>query len=118
MVKLKRAYDPPARGDGWRVLVERLWPRGVRKQALALDAWEKDLAPSHALRKWFAHDPARWAEFQRRYRRELAEPPARDRLRALVELAATRTVTLVFAARDVEHNNAVALRAEIERRAG
>lgn len=115
MIKLKRAYEPAARSDGYRVLVERLWPRGVRKADLALDAWEKELAPSHALRKWFAHDPARWSEFKQRYRHELAEPPAPERLRALAQHAADGVVTLVFAAHDTEHNNAVVLKAELEK---
>jgi uncharacterized protein YeaO (DUF488 family) len=116
MIHLKRAYDAPARDDGYRVLVERLWPRGVRKQALPIDDWDKDLAPSSALRKWFGHDPARWTEFKRRYRAELARPPAADHLRALRERAARGTVTLVFSSRDLEHNNAVVLRDEAERR--
>ena len=117
MVKLKRAYEPPARGDGHRVLVERLWPRGVRKEALALDEWDRELAPSTELRKWFGHDPARWSEFQRRYRAELARKPQAEQLRALAERAAAGPLTLIFSAHDVEHNNAVVLRDEIERRA-
>ncbi len=110
MIALKRAKEPPARSDGYRVLVERLWPRGVRKEALALDAWAKELAPSTALRKWFAHDPARWAEFKRRYHDELKKQKA-----ALQELAAHKKVTLIFSSHDGEHNNAVALRSELER---
>jgi uncharacterized protein YeaO (DUF488 family) len=115
MIKLKRAYEPSARGDGYRVLVERLWPRGVRKQDLELDAWEKEVAPSSALRTWFGHDPRRWAEFERRYRHELARPEAAERLRELAYQAARGTITLVFSARDVEHNSAVVLKHELER---
>ncbi len=115
MTKLKRAYEPASRSDGYRVLVERLWPRGIRKQELPLDAWEKEIAPSHELRKWFAHDPARWAEFKQRYRQELRHAAARDRLHALAERAAHASVTLVFSSRDTEHNNAVVLQEELER---
>ena len=116
MIKLKRAYEPASRSDGYRVLVERLWPRGVRKQALPLDAWEKEIAPSHELRKWFAHDPAKWPEFERRYRRELKDRSAAERLQALAARAAAGTITLVFSSHDVEHNNAVVLQQELERR--
>jgi len=115
MIRIKRAYDPPARGDGYRVLIDRLWPRGVRKEALSLDAWTRDVAPSHALRLWFAHDPGRWREFVAKYRRELQAPGARSTLRDLARRAATSTVTLVYAARDEEHNDAVVLRNAIER---
>jgi uncharacterized protein YeaO (DUF488 family) len=110
MVKLKRAREPAGRADGYRVLVERLWPRGVRKTDLPLDAWAKELAPSTELRKWFHHDPGRWSEFQRRYRRELGEKPAKDRLRELSDRSARGTVTLVFSAHDADHSNAVVLR--------
>ena len=107
-LRLKRAYAPAAPSDGVRILVDRLWPRGVSKDRAALDDWMKDLAPSTELRQWFGHDPARWAEFQRRYRAELAaQPAALERLRAL---ALTKTVTLVFGARDEQHNEAVVLR--------
>ena len=115
MVKLKRAYEPASRGDGYRVLVERLWPRGIRKEALALDDWRKEVAPSGELRKWFGHDPERWSEFKLRYLKELKEPAAAEQLRALAELAAGRTLTLVFSSHDAEHNNAVVLKGEIER---
>ena len=117
MVKLKRAYDPAARSDGYRVLVDRLWPRGVKKQELPLDAWETEIAPSRELRSWFAHDPERWSEFQKRYRDELRKAPARARLRELVTRAGRGTLTLVFSSRDTEHNNAVVLKQELERRA-
>ena len=115
MVLLKRAYEPAGRRDGERVLVERLWPRGVRKEALHVSWWAKDVAPSTALRQWFGHDPVRWPEFVRRYRAELRQP---ERTRALVELvgrAASHTVTLVYAAHDTEHNNAVVLKDVIDR---
>jgi uncharacterized protein YeaO (DUF488 family) len=114
---LRRAYDPPTRNDGWRVLVDRLWPRGVRRDDAHLDDWTKDLAPSDELRTWFGHDPARWEEFQRRYRAELAAHG--DAVDRLVDRTQRGRVTLVFAAHDVERNNAVVLRDVIEeRRAG
>lgn len=107
-IKLKRAYDPPSADDGTRILVDRLWPRGLAKSDAALDLWEKELAPSAELRQWFGHDPARWEEFQRRYAEEIrAHTEALDRIRAL---ARKGTVTLVYAARDELHNDAVALR--------
>jgi uncharacterized protein YeaO (DUF488 family) len=113
-IGLKRAWDPPAESDGYRVLVDRVWPRGITKQALRLDAWLKELAPSTALRKWFGHDPARWEEFRERYFRELdGQGPA---LEQLARRAAEGQVTLVFAARDSERNNAVALKDYLERR--
>lgn len=115
MVKLKRAYEPPSRGDGYRVLVERLWPRGIRKEALVLDEWAKEIAPSTELRKWFSHDPERWAEFRRRYHDELKRKPQSALLRELAERAASGSLTLIFSSHDVEHNNAVVLRDEIER---
>jgi uncharacterized protein YeaO (DUF488 family) len=107
-------YEPPAHGDGARFLVERLWPRGLKKEALHAQAWLKEVAPSAALRRWFAHDPAKWEEFERRYFAELAERP--DALEPLVEAARRGRVTLLFSARDETHNNAVALRAYLEGR--
>ncbi|MBX3112334.1 MAG: DUF488 domain-containing protein [Fimbriimonadaceae bacterium] len=108
MLKLKRVYDPPGPDDGVRVLVDRLWPRGVSKERAALDLWLKDIAPSDGLRRWFAHDLAKWPEFQERYRLELqANDEAVSRLR---DLASGQTVTLLFGARDEEHNEAVVLR--------
>ena len=107
-VRLKRAYDPAAPDDGVRVLVDRLWPRGVRKEDAAIDHWMKDVAPSTALRQWFGHDPARWTEFRHRYAAELRDHAAAiDTLR---DLARKGTLTLVFGARDEEHNDAVVLR--------
>jgi uncharacterized protein YeaO (DUF488 family) len=111
-IQLKRAYEPPAPGDGYRVLVDRLWPRGLTKEAARLDAWLKDLAPSHALRTWYAHDVERWDEFQERYWQELEQK--QDALEELASRAGTGRVTLVYAARDTEHNSAVALRNYLE----
>ena len=107
-VRLKRAYEPAAADDGTRVLIDRLWPRGISKDDAALDLWLKELAPSTALRKWFNHEPARWPEFQQRYAAEVQQhPQAFAQLRAL---ARQGPVTLVFAARDERHNDAVVLR--------
>ncbi|HEY6487395.1 MAG TPA: DUF488 family protein [Candidatus Cybelea sp.] len=118
-IKLKRAYDEPAAGDGFRILVDRLWPRGVSKERLRLDAWAKNLAPSTELRKWFAHDPARWAEFAKRYRAELAQAKAGDAVDALLASAKrAKTITLLFGAKDREHNEAVVLQRLFVRRAG
>lgn len=114
MIKLKRAYDDPSPEDGFRVLVERLWPRGVSRDRLALDLWLKDVAPSTELRKWFAHDPAKWAEFQRRYRAELEQNP--DPVDLLRSKSKEGPLTLVYAARDEEHNGALALREFLDRR--
>jgi uncharacterized protein YeaO (DUF488 family) len=113
-IELKRAYDPPARSDGRRVLVDRVWPRGIAKDELKIDAWLKDLAPSTKLRKWFAHDTTRWQEFKQRYFDELAAQA--ESVDALVAQASAGRVTLVFAASDREHNNAVALKEYLERR--
>ena len=115
-VRLQRAYDEPAPGDGYRVLVDRVWPRGRTKERLRLDDWARDLGPSTELRRWFGHDPARWAEFQARYRTELAEPDRAQALDALAERAIRGPVTLVFGARDTDHNQAVVIADEIERR--
>lgn len=109
-VSIRRAYDEPAAADGYRVLVDRVWPRGRRKDELAIDEWARELAPSTALRKWFAHDPERWNEFRERYRDELDTPDARERLHALVDAAGRRRITLVYSARDEQHNQAVVLR--------
>jgi uncharacterized protein YeaO (DUF488 family) len=112
-VHLKRAYDPAAPADGYRVLIDRLWPRGVSRERARLDAWEKDLAPSTELRQWFAHEPSRFEEFRRRYVEELRGE--RPRLTALRRRARQGTVTLVYSAHDSEHNDAVVL-AEVLRR--
>src|SRR4051794_13820219 len=115
MIRIKRAYEPVARGDGRRFLVERLWPRGLRKDALELEAWLKDVAPSTTLRKWFDHRVERWAEFQRRYRRELSAQ--RDAWSPIFEASRRGTVTLVYSAHDREHNAAVVLRDYLTKRA-
>lgn len=110
-VKLKRAYEPASKTDGTRVLIDRLWPRGVKKTDAKIDEWMKDVAPSTGLRKWFGHDPARWPEFQDRYEAEVRQHPEQlDRLRAL---AREGPLTLVFSAHDEAHNDAVVLRAMI-----
>jgi uncharacterized protein YeaO (DUF488 family) len=108
MIRIRRAYEPSARGDGRRLLVERLWPRGMRKEALRLDAWVKDVAPSAELRKWFSHRVDRWTEFQRRYRRELSAH--RDAWSPILEASRRGPVTLLYSAHDPEHNAAVVLR--------
>lgn len=109
-ITIKRAYDEPAPEDGYRVLVDRVWPRGRSKQALALDEWAKELAPSTKLRQWFGHDPERWRVFQQRYREELATPEQRQLLHALLKNAGKHGLTLVYGAKDEEHNQAVVLR--------
>jgi uncharacterized protein YeaO (DUF488 family) len=108
-IKLKRAYEPPAKSYGRRILIDRLWPRGVSKAEAALDGWMKDIAPSTALRQWFGHDPARWRDFRGRYAEEIREHP--DRLRELRRFAAEGPLTLVYSAHDEAHNDAVVLRA-------
>lgn len=116
MLVVKRVYDPPAPQDGKRYLVDRIWPRGVSKDQAALDGWLKDLAPSTGLREWFNHEPEKWEEFKRRYQEELASPEAASRMAGMKEQAARETVTLLFAAKDTQHNNAVALRTFLEDR--
>jgi uncharacterized protein YeaO (DUF488 family) len=103
-VRIKRVYDAPAPDDGYRVLIDRLWPRGVSRERAKLDVWMRELAPSTELRRWFGHDPAKFGEFRARYCEELADNPA---LRELAELAASRPVTILYGARDREHNDAV-----------
>lgn len=114
-VGLKRAYEAASARDGYRVLVERLWPRGVRKADLRLDLWLKDVAPSAALRRWFGHDPARFPEFAARYRRELQRGLAAEAFAEMMLRASEGKVTLIYAAHDQIHNGAVVLRGEIER---
>ena len=113
MIKIKRAYEPAARSDGKRFLVDRLWPRGVTKETLRLEAWLKDVAPSDALRRWFNHEPAKWNEFQRRYSAELDAQP--EAWQSILRAAHRGNVTLLYGARDVEHNNAVALKEYLEK---
>ncbi len=114
-IQLKRVYEPPAAGDGTRILVERLWPRGLSKDKAALDHWLKEVAPSPELRRWYGHVPARWPEFQERYRAELAAAP--EALARLEALCAEGPVTFVYAARDEARNSAVVLRALLAERA-
>ncbi len=113
MIKLKRAYDPREKSDGARFLVERLWPRGVKKTELHVDGWLKDVAPSTELRQWFGHDPAKWNQFRQRYFKELEANTAWE---PLLQAARRGTVTLVYSAHDTEHNNAVALKEFLETR--
>ncbi len=108
-VALKRAYDEPAASDGTRVLVERLWPRGISKERAHIDLWLKDVAPSTELRKWFNHDPQKFPEFRRRYEAELKSEPAQEALTKLREIAKQGRLTLVFAAHDADYSNAVVL---------
>jgi uncharacterized protein YeaO (DUF488 family) len=111
MLKLKRAYEPVATSDGHRILVDRLWPRGISKHRAAIDEWMKELAPSTQLRRWFGHDPRKWPEFQRRYKGELRDRG--DLLRHIARLASRGRVTLVYGARDEAHNDAVVLAAVV-----
>ncbi len=113
MIQIKRVYDPSSPHDGRRFLVDRFWPRGIKKEAIEVEAWMKDAAPSPELCHWFSHDPARWDEFRRRYFAQLDESGAAEPLQAA---AGSGRVTLVFSARDAEHNNAVALKEYLERR--
>jgi uncharacterized protein YeaO (DUF488 family) len=113
-IQTKRAYDAHAAADGARYLVDRLWPRGIKREALHLDGWLKEIAPSDALRKWFGHDPARWEEFCRRYERELDAKI--EAWQPLLETARRGLVTLVYSAKDREHNQAVALKAYLEKK--
>ncbi len=113
-VNIRRAYDQPGARDGIRILVDGLWPRGVKKADLKIAAWEKAIAPSKALRVWYGHDPAKWPEFRSRYRKELQDPPRREVLDRMVTLAAQGNLTLVFAARDAEHSNAAVIAEAIQ----
>ncbi|EAR21445.1 DUF488 domain-containing protein [Nitrococcus mobilis] len=113
-VRIKRIYDAPGDDDGYRVLVDRVWPRGVSKQTARLDRWLKEIAPSTELRRWFGHDPSRWNEFRKRYRGELQETPVL--VQELADKARYAPVTLLFSARDRQHNQAVVLREWLEER--
>ena len=115
-IRVKRVYEDPGEDDGARVLVDRLWPRGVAREDADLDRWMRSIAPSDDLREWFGHDPDRWPEFRRRYREELAA--CDDSVEDLLDLAASGDLTLVYAARDREHNNAVVLREFLVERGG
>lgn len=112
MIQVKRAYEVTGAESGAQFLVDRIWPRGMKKEDLHLTGWLKDVAPSDNLRRWFGHDPAKWEEFQRRYFVEL--DPNREALRPLLEAARRRNITLLHGARDTEHNNAVALKRYLE----
>ena len=114
MIRIKRVYEPRTRGDGRRILVERLWPRGMRKEALHLDAWLRDVAPTTTLRKWFDHRVERWEEFQRRYRRELNR--SRNAWSPILQASRRGAVTLLYSAHDPEHNGALVLREYLRKR--
>jgi uncharacterized protein YeaO (DUF488 family) len=109
VIKIKRIYDPPEKSDGVRILVDRLWPRGISKEKARIDEWLKVIAPSDQLRKWFGHEPVRWEEFQKQHRQELKSPEKQVLMRRLKSLVKKGTITLLFAAKDAEHNNAKAL---------
>ncbi len=114
MLKVKRVYEDAESSDGTRFLVERLWPRGMKKEKLKMDVWLKEVAPSDGLRRWFAHDPLKWKEFQKRYRAELVSNP--NAWKPILESAKRGAVTLLFSARDIEHNNAIVLKSFLEER--
>lgn len=114
MIRIKRVYDPLEPDDGPRFLVDRLWPRGMKKENLQMDGWLKDVAPSDALRRWFGHDPAKWEGFCRRYDAELEANS--EAWRPLLDMARKQDITLLYSAHDIEHNNAVVIRAFLEKR--
>jgi uncharacterized protein YeaO (DUF488 family) len=114
MMRTKRVYDEPSKGDGFRILVDRLWPRGLSKDRARIDLWLKEVAPSDALRKWFGHEGARWAEFKRRYFKELEDK--KEAIESIVTKASQGSVTLLYGAKDAECNNAVALQEFIEQK--
>lgn len=107
VIRIKRIYEPPETSDGKRLLVDRLWPRGIAREAAQIDAWIKDIAPSDTLRRWYSHDPKKWPEFHARYLAELQQNPAVAELRH--HMQKTKTLTLLYAAKDAAHNNAVVL---------
>lgn len=110
MIRTKRVYEPPGAEDGMRILVDRLWPRGLKRETAVIDRWAKEIAPSHELRKWFGHEASRWEEFQKRFRAELASPEAIAVLDELARMARESTITLVYAASESRMNNAETLR--------
>jgi len=112
-MRIKRIYDAPDKKDGRRILVDRLWPRGVAKEKAKVDLWLKEIAPSDELRKWFAHDPTKWEEFKKRYAKELEAK--QDLVKEVEQTTKKETVTLLYSAKDTEHNNAVALKAFLEK---
>jgi uncharacterized protein YeaO (DUF488 family) len=113
MIQAKRVYEPPEKSDGIRFLVDHLWPRGLKKEALQVERWMTLVSPSDELRAWFGHEPVKWKEFQRRYFAELDQQP--ETWAPLLEIAREKDITLVFSARDIEHNNAVALKSYLEK---
>ncbi len=113
MIRIKRIYDPPGSQDGYRILIDRLWPRGISKDKARIDEWRKDLAPSDRLRKWFNHEPEKWEAFRRRYHEELR--PKTKEVKDLAQKQRPKTITLLYGARDEKHNNAVALKELLER---
>lgn len=114
VIRLKRVYDPPEKIDGVRLLIDRLWPRGIKKSNLKIDSWIKEVGPSNELRKWFSHDPAKWKEFQKRYTAELDANPAS--WSPILEAISRGTVTLLYGSHDTEHNNAVCLKNYLEKK--
>jgi len=116
MVAIKRAYDPPSRTDGTRILVDRLWPRGVTKQKAHVEKWVRELGPSDELRQFFGHDSVRWREFRKRNLTELKRPEAASLLAELLKIAGSGTLTLVYSAKDQEHNQAVVLKELLDRK--
>ena len=116
MTHIKRVYSDPSPRDGVRILVDRIWPRGISKERACIDEWRKELAPSTRLRQWFSHDPHKWKEFRRRYRAELRRSCQTEALKALVVLSRKQTITLIYSAADEEHNQAVVLKAVLDSR--
>ncbi len=116
MVAIKRAYDPPSRNDGTRILVDRLWPRGISKQEAHVEKWMRELGPSNELRRYFGHDPARWQEFRRRYLAELKRPEAAALLDDLLQIVRGGTLTLLYSAKNQQHNQAVVLKELLEKK--
>jgi uncharacterized protein YeaO (DUF488 family) len=112
MIRLKRAYDPESSGDGRRILIDRLWPRGIPKEKLKIESWDREVSPSTQLREWFGHDPEKWSEFKRRYFAELQKNPSG--WQSLLDVSKKGTLTLVYSAKDTEHNDAVALKEFLE----
>ncbi len=112
MIKVKRIYDPPSPDDGKRILIDRLWPRGMKKEEAHIDEWLKEISPSHGLRKWYSHDPAKWPEFKKRYRTEISDQT--ELLKRIKNEGKKGTVTLLFSTKELELNNAVALKEILE----
>lgn len=115
MIKMKRAYEPAQKGDGYRVLIDRLWPRGIKKEKLVHNEWAKELAPSTELRESFGHEVSKWKKFRTQYKKELRTKEASEKISLLAKRARHKTVTLVYSARDEEHNDAVVLKEVLER---